>query len=110
MVIDVGKAKLAIVGLDLVRSPRDDMMERIRTKIKQEAEIDFVLLAGSYTHHGPVIELLNEPDKGKGKFDDAVAFTVEIEQKVTHAIVAAGKAVHEDRIGSATKHVNMNRN
>ena len=35
VVIDVGTEKLAIVGLDLGRSPRDDQMERIRKRSEE---------------------------------------------------------------------------
>ena len=61
VVIDVESEKLAIVGLDLGRSPTDAMMARIRTSIKDTSNVGLVLISGSHTHHGPVIELLDEP-------------------------------------------------
>lgn len=110
VVIDVGKTKLAIVGLDLGRSPRDDMMSRIRKSVKENAGVDFVLISGSHTHHGPVIELLDEKGKGKGVYDDAIAYTVELEQKIIHTIVSAAQDVSDARIGWGVKVVPMNRN
>ncbi|MCA9216328.1 MAG: neutral/alkaline non-lysosomal ceramidase N-terminal domain-containing protein [Planctomycetales bacterium] len=109
-VIQAGTKTLAIVGLDLGRSPRDDMMTRIRAAIKAEAGIDFVLMSGSHTHHGPVLELLDEKGKGKDKFDDAIAYTAELEQKLIHTIVAAAGELQDAQIGWAAKQLPMNRN
>ena len=110
VVIDVGSEKLAIVGLDLGRSPRDDQMERIRAAIKEKAGIGFVMISGSHTHHGPVIELVDEVGKGKGMYDDAVAYAAELEIKITDTILAAAKNVQDARIGWGSKMVDMNRN
>ena len=109
-VIDVGKTKLAIVGLDLGRSPRDDMMVRIRKAIKEKAGVDHVLISGSHTHHGPVIELLDEKGKGQGVYDDAIAYTVELEQKIIHTIVSAAQTTKDARVGWGSNVVPMNRN
>lgn len=110
VVIDVGETKLAIVGLDLGRSPRDDMMIRIRTAINEQAGVDYALISGSHTHHGPVIELLDEPGKGQGKFDDAVAYAVELERTIVEVVIAAAASVEPARIGWTAKAVAMNRN
>jgi len=110
VVIDVGSEKLAIVGLDLGRSPRDDQMERIRTAIKEQAGVGLVMISGSHTHHGPVIELLDEVGKGKDMYDDAVAYSAELELKIVDVIVAAAKNVQEAKIGWGTKIIDMNRN
>jgi hypothetical protein len=110
IVIDVGSDKLAIVGLDLGRSPRDDQMERIRATVKQSVGVGLVMISGSHTHHGPVLELLDEVGKGKGVYDDAVAYSAELELKLIDTIEAAAKNVQDAKIGWATKLVNMNRN
>lgn len=110
VVIDVGTEKLAIVGLDLGRSPREDMLVRIRKAIKTDSGVDFVLMSGSHTHHGPVIELLDEPGKGQGVFDDAVAYSKELEERIILAINAAAADIRPARIGWRTKSVAMNRN
>ena len=88
VVIDVGTEKLAIVGLDLGRSPTDAMMVRIREAIKAVSGVGLIMISGSHTHHGPVIELLDEPGKGQGTFDDAVAYSKELEGKIVRAINA----------------------
>lgn len=63
VVIDVGTQKLAIVGRDLGRSPTDAMMVRIRDAIRTTSEVGLIMISGSHTHHGPVIELLDEAGK-----------------------------------------------
>ena len=110
VVIDVETERLAIVGLDLGRSPTDAMMVRIRQAIKDSSDIDFLLISGSHTHHGPVIELLDEPGKGQSAFDDAVAYSKELEAKIIAAINDAAADVRPARIGWGSKSVAMNRN
>ena len=73
LVIEAGQAKLAIVGMDLGRGPTPAMIDRIRQAVARKG-ISHVLICGSHTHHGPVIELTDQPGFGKGKFDDAVAY------------------------------------
>ena len=60
VVIQAGTNKLAIVGLDLGRAPAEKSLQAIRQRIKAEAGIDYSFIAGSHTHHGPVLELTDE--------------------------------------------------
>ena len=53
LVIQAGDRKLAIVGLDLGRSPSEASLQRIRQRIKSEAGVEYSFIAGSHTHHGP---------------------------------------------------------
>jgi len=110
VVIDVETERLAIVGLDLGRSPTDAMLVRIREAIQKSSDIDFVLISGSHTHHGPVIELLDEPGKGQDTFDDAVAYAKELESRIIQALNAAAADVRPAKIGWGTQSVAMNRN
>lgn len=110
VVLDVGHEKLAIVGLDLGRSPTDAMMQRIRDAIKQKAGVGLVMFSGSHTHHGPVIELLDEVGKGKGKYDDAVAYAQKLERKLIETITTAAGEVRPAKLGWSSKHVPFNRN
>lgn len=89
LVIQAGNNKLAIVGLDLGRSPAEKSLQSIRQRIKAEAGIDYSLIAGSHTHHGPVLELTDEPGKGKGKFDAALRYYKELEDEIAGAIIEA---------------------
>ena len=110
VVIDLGEDKLAIVGLDLGRSPMADMMVRIREAVKEQAGVNYVMMSGSHTHHGPVLELADEAGKGKGKFDDGVAYVESLEGKLVGVINAAAKNVQDARIGWGSTDVHMNRN
>ena len=84
IVIQAGDDKLAIVGLDLGRSPSEESMHRIRQRIKESAGIAHSFLAGSHTHHGPVLELSDQEGRGKGKFDASIRY-----QQLEDAIVGA---------------------
>jgi hypothetical protein len=109
-VIDAGKEKLAIVGMDLGRGPRTDMMQRIRKAVKSGAGVGWVLISGSHTHSGPVIELRDKPGEGKGVYDDAIAYTVDLEKKLIEVILEAAGNVRDARIGWGSAQVSMNRN
>jgi hypothetical protein len=89
LVIQAGDKKLAIVGLDLGRSPAEASLQRIRQRIKSEAGVEYSFIAGSHTHHGPVLELADEPGKGKGRFDAALRYYREMEDAIVAAIVEA---------------------
>ena len=89
LVIQAGTNKLAIVGCDLGRAPAERSLQMIRLRIKAEAGIDHSFIAGSHTHHGPVLELSNEDGKGKGKFDAALRYYKEMEDGIVAAVVAA---------------------
>ncbi|HKE06132.1 MAG TPA: neutral/alkaline non-lysosomal ceramidase N-terminal domain-containing protein [Blastocatellia bacterium] len=89
LVIQAGDKKLAIVGLDLGRSPAEASLQRVRRRIKSEAGIEYSFIAGSHTHHGPVLELTDEAGKGKGRFDAALRYYREMEDAIVAAIVEA---------------------
>jgi neutral ceramidase len=110
VVIAAGNDKVAIVGTDLGRGPTGEMMKKIRQKIADAAGIQHVLISGSHSHHGPVIELLDEPDRGKGKFDAAVAYAAHLPDLLAEVIIQADRDLKPARIGAATEQVNLNRN
>lgn len=109
VVIEVGEEKLAIMGLDLGRSPTFAQMDKIREGVKKTG-VNHLLLSGSHTHHGPVLELLDKPGYGQGKFDNALAWYDVLVQNLIDAInEAAGKAVPA-KIGWGSEEVPYNRN
>jgi hypothetical protein len=110
IVIQAGNDRLAIVGLDLGRGPTKPMMETIRREIEEKAGIRHVLISGSHTHHGPVIELVDQEGFGKGKFDDAVAYSGMLPGLIVEAILEAAKNLEPARLGIAAKDVTLNRN
>ena len=75
IVIAAGDDKVALVGIDIGRGPTEAMMKMIRHEIAEKAGIRHVMITGSHSHHGPVIELLDEPGLGKGKFLLAVEYS-----------------------------------
>ena len=110
VVVEAGDQKLALVGLDLGRSPEAASMDRIRAAVKEASGVTFVMISGSHTHHGPVIELRDVEGQGKGKFDAAVAYVGELEAKLIAVINEAAANTHDARIGWGSAMVDMNRN
>jgi hypothetical protein len=110
IVLSAGDDKLALVGIDLGRGPTEQMMQVIRREIADKAGIKHVLITGSHTHHGPVIELLDEPGLGRGKFDVAVAYSQKLPQLLVEAILEADKDRKPAKLGVATESVTLNRN
>lgn len=111
LVIQAGTSKVAIVGLDLGRSPAERSLQRIRHRIKAEAGIEHSFIGGSHTHHGPVLELMDEEGKGKGKFDAAVRYYNELEQGISDAIIEANARLTPARMATGSvKLEGFNRN
>jgi hypothetical protein len=110
IVVEAGGERLAIMGLDIGRGPTEAMMERIRKEVNDKAGIGTVMISGSHTHHGPVIELTNEDQFGKGKFDDAVAYSERLPELLIEAIVEAKNGLQPARMGVAKKDLALNRN
>ncbi|MFO0888446.1 MAG: hypothetical protein U0790_04780 [Isosphaeraceae bacterium] len=109
IVVQAGRRKLAMVAMDLGRGPTPAMMARIRQKIAARG-IDALLICGSHTHHGPVIELTDEDGAGKGKFDDAVAYSQSLPEKLIALILDADGRLEPAKIGIAAADVGLNRN
>lgn len=91
IVIQAGQDKLALVGLDLGRSPSEESMQRIRKRIKENAGIEHSMLVGSHTHHGPVLEFTDKPDRGQGKFDATLRYYRQMEDAIVAAIEEANQ-------------------
>jgi neutral ceramidase len=110
IVIEIGGDRLAIVGTDIGRGPTRAMMSQIRKAVAEQAGVDNVLIAGSHSHHGPVIELTDREGFGKGRFDDAVAYSKRLPELLIEAIVEAKNNAQPARMGIATKNLDLNRN
>jgi neutral ceramidase len=100
VVIQAGDKKLAIVGLDLGRSPAEKSIQNIRARIREKAGIEYSFIAGSHTHHGPVLELTDEEGKGKGKFDAALRYYQELEDGIVAAIIEADTKLVSARLAT----------
>jgi hypothetical protein len=68
------------------------------------------MIAGSHSHHGPVIELTDREGFGRGKYDDAVAYSKQLPVLLTEAIVEASKNAVPAKLGVAKKDFELNRN
>lgn len=110
VVIEAGKDRLAIVGLDLGRAPPSDSINRIREEVREAYQVETILLCGSHTHHGPVLELRDRVGEGKDKFDNAVQYAGELDSKIVQAIGAAVNNLQDAKIGWGAKQIQMNRN
>ena len=110
IVIHAGDQKLAIVGWDLGRGPTQAMMKKIRQQVAEKAGIEHVLISGSHSHHGPVIELVDRDGLGRGKFDAAVAYSQQLPDLLIDAILEADRTARPAKMGIATKNINYNRN
>ena len=110
VVIEAGNERLAIVGMDIGRGPTAAMMQQIRSEVAAQAGVQTVLIAGSHSHHGPVIELTDREGFGKGKYDDAVAYAKRLPELLIEAIVEAKSKLQPAKIGIAKKDVTYNRN
>ncbi len=110
VVIEIGDQRLAIVGTDIGRGPTAAMMEQIRKEVLEKAGVQFVMISGSHSHSGPVIELTDRVGFGKGKFDDAVTYAKNLTALLIAAIVDAKNDARPARMGVAKKDVDLNRN
>jgi neutral ceramidase len=98
LVIQAGGRKIAIVGLDLGRAPAEASLQRIRQRIEVQAGIADSIIAGSHTHHGPVLELTDQEGKGKGRFDAALRYYRQMEDGIVEAIVEANSRLAPARM------------
>lgn len=111
LVLQAGQNKFALVGLDLGRSPNETSLQAIRKRILDKAGIAHSIHAGSHTHHGPVMELKDEPGKGKGTFDAALRYYRQMEEAVADALVEANNRLQPVRLAAGSVLVgNLNRN
>ncbi len=98
LVIQAGGKKIAIAGLDLGRAPAEGSLQRIRQRIQEQAGITNSIIAGSHTHHGPVLELTDQDGKGKGRFDAALRYYRLMEDGIVDAIVEANSRLAPARM------------
>jgi neutral ceramidase len=110
IVIAAGDDKVALVGIDIGRGPTEAMMKIIREEIAAKAGIRHVMITGSHTHHGPVIELTDEPGLGQGKFAVAVEYSKKLPHLLIDVILDADKAAKPAKLGVAVETVTLNRN
>jgi len=109
IVIHAGKDKLAIVGLDMGRGPTRPMMERIRHALSEDAKIEHVMICGSHTHHGPMIEIADREGL-PAKYFPSVDYNTRLPQLIIEAILEADKNARPAKMAIVSQSVNFNRN
>ncbi|HKS37285.1 MAG TPA: neutral/alkaline non-lysosomal ceramidase N-terminal domain-containing protein [Verrucomicrobiae bacterium] len=102
LVVQAGTNKLAIVGLDLGRAPSERSLQNVRSRIQAEAGIRHSFIAGSHTHHGPVLELTDEEGKGRGRFNAALRYYKELEDGIVTAICEAEAKLQPARMAAGS--------
>ena len=110
IVIEAGSDRVALVGLDMGRAPTTAMMDEIRAAIREKAQIEHVLIVGSHTHHGPVLELTDREGFGKGRFDAAIGYLKTLPDLLSSTIIEAASKLQPARIGVSAAEVPYNRN
>jgi len=85
-------------------------MANIRKAVKEKSGVDYVMISGSHTHHGPVTELTDVEGKGKGKFDDAIAYVTYEENQLIDAINEAASTAKDAKMGWSSARIPMCRN
>ncbi|MBI2432468.1 MAG: hypothetical protein HYV26_06315 [Candidatus Hydrogenedentes bacterium] len=110
IVLEAGGIKLAIAGLDLGRAPTFRSLDRIKSLIQEKAGVAHLMICGSHTHHGPVVELLDEPGLGQGTFDAAVKYVTQLEDAIAAAIIEAADKAVPAKLGWGAAEVTLNRN
>ncbi|WP_373652405.1 neutral/alkaline non-lysosomal ceramidase N-terminal domain-containing protein [Schlesneria sp. DSM 10557] len=110
IVVEAGDDRVALVGLDMGRAPTTAMMNEIRAAIREQARIEHVLIVGSHTHHGPVLELTDREGFGKGRFDAAVRYLKTLPQMLSETIIEAATKLEPARLGVNSIEVPYNRN
>jgi hypothetical protein len=111
VVIEAGGRRIAIAGLDLGRSPGEESLERLRARLKQESGIEHAFVAGSHTHHGPVLELTAKEGRGAGQFDAALRYYRELEDSIAAAAAEAARNLAPVHIAAGAWQVDgLNRN
>jgi len=107
VVLRAGDERLAIVGLDLGRSPARETLRKIRAAVKEQTGIERILLVGSHTHHGPCLELEKETLELHRKSAEYIGA---LAGKLVECIASANKALRPARIAAGHTDVDLNRN
>jgi len=92
LVLDDGENKLAIVGLDLGRTPVRKGLQQIRERVEKNTGITNFLIVASHTHQGPVIERRDWPSPEQ-------PWAADMEAKIAQVIEQANSKLQEARIG-----------
>jgi neutral ceramidase len=102
LVIETDGRRMALVSLDLGRAPTRNSTAAVEKQARAHG-VDVVFLAGSHTHHGPVIEVDTWPTAKD-------SYVRGLERKLGALIAEAVKDLRPARVGVASKEAALNRN
>lgn len=97
IVFRVGSDTAVIVSLDLGRPPVAEVKDRILKRVRKKG-VNSILLVASHTHHGPYMELSDEP------------YALAIEQKIGDTIEAAVATLEPVRVGIGRTQIDIAHN
>jgi neutral ceramidase len=103
LVLQAGDDKVALVGLDLGRSPTRSSMATIRAAVQERAGVSAVMIVGSHTHHGPVIETESWPTPN-------APYARTLEQRIADVVVEAASTVTPALVALDQRDIQLNRN
>jgi hypothetical protein len=111
LVLDSGQTRLALVGLDLGRSPDETALQAIRKRLLDRSAVNASIIAASHTHHAPVMEFHDEPGKGQGKFDATLRWYRQLEDSIVEAVAEAASRLEPVQLAAGASPLqNRNRN
>jgi hypothetical protein len=86
------------------------MMAAIESEAREIPGMGPILVCGSHTHHGPVIELERIAERGGKRFEASVDYAERLPKRIVETIRAADSQLRPARIGSGHAAVDFNRN
>ncbi len=102
VVLESNGERIAIVALDLGRSPARATVDHIRAQVRERAKVDQIFLVASHTHHGPCVEIETSTPTAE--------YVAELKKTLVAVIVDAAGALEPVRIRVARREVDFNRN
>lgn len=103
LVIEAGKRRVALVGLDLGRAPPRDTTTALEAQARTKLGIDAVFLVASHTHHGPVLEMERWPDVKK-------PYLRTLQEKLLELLTKAVADLKAAKLGVVSRESTLNRN
>ncbi len=91
VLFDADEKRVALVTLDLGRTPARPQMDSVREKVRLEARVDDVIFMASHTHSGPYL---------KDEYEDGVpAWELAAMERIADAVIRAAGETFEARWG-----------
>jgi neutral ceramidase len=90
VVLRCGDESVAIVSLDLGRTPEEAVLDKVRQRTKADCGVSNLFITASHTHHAPAME---NPPGASNPYADKVG------QQIAEIICSAAKSVEPVRIG-----------